>query len=64
LAAKLFRQNFRLPEEDSPEVQRWLRQMGVDREVLEQMQQAERDAWNSVELRLADRERELREAGQ
>jgi hypothetical protein len=31
-------------------------------ELLEQMRQCDRDAWTSVELRLADRDRELREA--
>jgi hypothetical protein len=32
-----------------------------NREVLDQMRQGDRDAWQSVELRLADRDRELRE---
>lgn len=34
----------------------------ANREVLEEMRQADRDAWNTVELRLADRDRELRES--
>ena len=34
---------------------------GENREVLEQMRQAERDAWSTVEHRLGDRDRELRD---
>ena len=34
---------------------------GENREVLEQMRQAERDAWSTIEHRLSDRDRELRE---
>jgi hypothetical protein len=35
-----------------------------NREVLEQMRQAERDAWSTIEHRLGDRDRELREQRQ
>jgi hypothetical protein len=35
-----------------------------NREVLEQMRQAERDAWSTDEHRLGDRDRELREQQQ
>jgi hypothetical protein len=34
-----------------------------NRDVLDQMRDGDRDAWNSVELRLADRDRERREGG-
>jgi hypothetical protein len=34
-----------------------------NRDVLDQMRDGDRDAWNSVELRLADRDRERRESG-
>jgi len=35
-----------------------------NREVLEQMRQAKRDAWSTIEHRLGDRDRELREQQQ
>jgi hypothetical protein len=36
----------------------------ANRDVLDQLRQADRDAWTSVEHRLADRDRELQEASQ